>query len=183
MGYRAGKIAQAEFGPSSKNDEEEEIVWLETGKCAQDGIELITTCSCHDIEKLNLDENSKYVFIFYRRGINKALRLMARSEIMKIYQPIAVLKEKMRQKTATQEEINHFWKISEREVKQILVLPDEDIFTIQRFDMVLLVKLNPFEGIYVPIKNQVACSRKCESTNEHLFRSYAVEREPLDKGK
>jgi formylmethanofuran dehydrogenase subunit E len=162
MGYRAGKIAQTRLGTFPKDDNNKVVVWLETGGCAQDGIELITPCGCHDISELILDQESKYVFIFYYRKLNKALRLIAKPEIMKTYRPVAALKAKMRQKTATPEEIAKFWKITGREVIHILELPDEAIFTIQSFDMVLLMKLNPFEGVYVPMTNQVVCSRKCE---------------------
>ena len=100
MGYRAGKIAREEFGVSSTKDKGEMVVWVETGNCAQDGVELITLCTCQDIGKLMLKENTKYVFIFFHQGLNKALRLVARSEIMEVYRPIAALKEKIRQKTA-----------------------------------------------------------------------------------
>ena len=105
-----------------------------------------------------LDENSKYVFVFYHRGLNKALRIKARSEIMEAHRPIASLKEKIRQKTASEEDISLFWKINKRHVKLILELTDNDLFTVDRFDMTLLIKLNPFEGIYVPKFNQQGAS-------------------------
>jgi hypothetical protein len=76
---------------------------------------------------------------------------------MAAYQPIAALKEKIRQKTATKAEVAHFWEINKREVKRILELPKERLFYLQRFELALLVKLNPFEAVYVP-KNQASCN-------------------------
>ena len=147
MGYRAGIIAKEEFRGFLANEKEEVVVWLETGGCAQDGIELITPCSCREKREEN---QGKYVFIFFHRVLNKAIRLVAQPKVMEVYRPISVLKAKIRNNTASQEEIVRFWKISEREVERILKLPDSDLFTIKRFDMALLVKLNPFEGVYVP---------------------------------
>lgn len=69
-------------------------------------------------------------------------------EIYEVFFIVSVLIDK--------EEISLFWKINQRHVKLILELADNDLFTVDRFDMILLIKLNPFEGIYVPGFDQPA---------------------------
>ncbi len=165
MGYRAGKCAQKEFGTFLTEDSEKVTVLLESGECTQEGIQLITPCSCQTGHLIQ-EESGKYVFIFYHRSQNKAIRVAARPKIMEAYKPIAALKIKMREKTATKAEIKLFWELSEVEVQCILEMPDQELFNMRRFEMAMLVKLNPFEGVYVPKKSLDSC--KCMTSSEEV---------------
>ena len=149
MGYRAGKCARQEFGSYPADSQEQVTVLLKSGDCTRDGILLVTPCTCQSWELLQ-GQSGKYVFIFYHRALSKAVRLAAKPKIMRIYEPIAELKEKIRRKSAAKDDVYRFWSLNKQAVKQILQMPEAALFDLQRFEMALLAKLNLQEGIYVP---------------------------------
>lgn len=157
MGYQAAMCAKKEFEkfPFDKSELHEEVtVLLQSSECTMEGIQLITPCTCETGHLIH-GKSGKYVFIFFHRKLNKALRLSAKTKIMAAYQPISELKSKIRQKAASKEEIELFWKITRREVDHILEMPNEQLFNLERFEMALLVNLSPFGSLYVSKKDQI----------------------------
>ncbi len=144
VGIIASKIALRD---ARRAEDEELVTIVENDACGVDGIQALTGCT---FGKGNLifHDHGKSVFTFFNRTLGKALRLSLKPDVYKTEDRDRMkdLFEKMRNNTATPEDMDEFWKNHIRRTIEVLEL-GEEIFDVKEINMPPPEKARIFDSI------------------------------------
>ncbi|MDK2891685.1 FmdE family protein [Methanohalophilus sp.] len=158
IGFRVAKLAEEHFGMRSKD--EELVAIVENKSCSVDAIQVINSCT---FGKGNLifRDYGKHVYTFFKRGNEKALRIVRKQNVFERDNNGNNLFEKIRAKTATPEEMTEFKKEREERIKMILEAPADELFKIEE------IKAEP------PKKAVIFQTLTCSECGEGMMESRA----------
>jgi formylmethanofuran dehydrogenase subunit E len=159
IGYRVGTYAAEQF--KDRSEDEELVVVVENKSCAVDAIQVINGCT---FGKGNLvfKDLGKHVYTFFKRGERNALRISVNSRKRGNDEKYNELFPKVRNGTATVEELEEFRKRHAEKAYAILDIPDEDLFTVTN------VETEPPEKAMV--YRSIACAECGEEAMETRLR-------------
>jgi formylmethanofuran dehydrogenase subunit E len=127
IGYRVGTYAAEQF--KDRSEDEELVVVVENKSCSVDAIQVINGCT---FGKGNLvfKDLGKHVYTFFKRGDRNALRISVNPRKRSNDEKYNELFPKVRNGTATPEELEEFRKRHAEKAYAILAIPDEELFTV-----------------------------------------------------
>ena len=165
IGYRAAAAGLRELGVDRPKDEELVAV-VENDACGIDAVQVVAGTT---LGKGNLifRDYGKRAYSFINRRTGDAVRVAERPEFSerKGDPELTRLRKKMADKTATAAEMLEFSRLSDAYVKELLALPEEEMFSINRVT------------IEVPEKARIFRSVRCSICGETLAESRARVRE------
>ena len=130
VGIRAAEVALREIGPHAKD--EEVVAVVETDMCGVDAIQFLTGCTFGKGNLIHLD-HGKNIFTFYRRSDGKGIRVVSRPEAFGQPDPEwQALRSRLAEPNLTQKERDRFWQLHEARARQILDIPLENLFEINK---------------------------------------------------
>lgn len=131
IGFRVAKLAEEHFGTRSKD--EELVAIVENKSCSIDAIQVVNSCT---FGKGNLifRDYGKHVYTFFKRGNEKALRISRKQEMFHKGEREEDLFKKVREGTATPEELETFKKDREERIRMILDAPADELFKIEEVE-------------------------------------------------
>lgn len=159
IGYRVGTYAAEQF--KDRSEDEELVVVVENKSCAVDAIQVINGCT---FGKGNLvfKDLGKHVYTFFKRGERNALRISVNPRKRSNDEKYNELFPKVRNGTATAEELEEFRKRHAEKAYAILDIPDEELFTVKN------VETEPPEKAMV--YRSIACAECGEEAMETRLR-------------
>ncbi len=159
IGYRVGTYAAEQF--KDRSEDEELVVVVENKSCAVDAIQVINGCT---FGKGNLvfKDLGKHVYTFFKRGERNALRISVNPRKRSNDEKYNELFPKVRNGTATAEELEEFRKRHAEKAYAILDIPDEELFTVTN------VETEPPEKAMV--YRSIACAECGEEAMETRLR-------------
>ncbi|ABE52082.1 FmdE family protein [Methanococcoides burtonii] len=159
IGYRIGTYAAEQF--KDRSEDEELVVVVENKSCSVDAIQVINGCT---FGKGNLvfKDLGKHVYTFFKRGDRNALRISVNPRKRSNDEKYNELFPKVRNGTATAEELEEFRKRHAENAYAILDIPDEDLFTVTN------VETEPPEKAMV--YRSIACAECGEEAMETRLR-------------
>ncbi|NPE30063.1 formylmethanofuran dehydrogenase [Methanococcoides sp. SA1] len=159
IGYRVGTYAAEQF--KDRSEDEELVVVIENKSCAVDAIQVINGCT---FGKGNLvfKDLGKHVYTFFKRGNRNALRISVNPRKRSNDEKYNELFSKVRNGTATAEELEEFRKIHAENAYAVLDIPDEELFTVTN------VETEPPEKAMV--YRSIACAECGEEAMETRLR-------------
>lgn len=159
MGIRVSQVALRELGKPSKD--EEMVAIVENNSCGVDAIQALVGCT---FGKGNLIFNDfgKYVYTFMNRENNRSLRVSIKKEAVITDKRHLELFTKVKEKTASQDEIGEFKQLHIKKSNEILNLPEEDLLIIK--------EVTPEPLPMAQIHESVECVGCGESTMETRIR-------------
>lgn len=130
LGYVAGK-AGLEKIESLRDVDEEILTIVENDACGVDAIQMLTGCTLGKGNLIHRDY-AKQVFTFICRDTKKAVRFALKPDfdIIKLDSKAVELKQKVMDKTATQEEIEEHSRRMKAVSEKMREMPPEEIFNI-----------------------------------------------------
>jgi formylmethanofuran dehydrogenase subunit E len=130
IGIRAAEVALRQIGPHAHD--EEVVAVVETDMCGVDAIQFLTGCTFGKGNLIHLDYG-KNVFTFFRRSDGKGIRLVTRREALDAPDPEwETLRSRLGDEDLTQEERDRFRQLHEARSRQILKIPLENLFEVQK---------------------------------------------------
>ncbi|MCD4807092.1 MAG: TraR/DksA C4-type zinc finger protein [Methanococcoides sp.] len=159
IGYRVGTYAAEQF--KDRSEDEELVVVVENKSCGVDAIQVINGCT---FGKGNLvfKDLGKHVYTFFKRGDRNALRISVNPRKRGNDEKYNELFPKVRNGTATAEELEEFQKRHAERSYAILDIPDEELFTVKN------VETEPPEKAM--IYRSIACAECGEEAMETRLR-------------
>ena len=159
IGYRVGTYAAEQF--KDRSEDEELVVVVENKSCGVDAIQVINGCT---FGKGNLvfRDLGKHVYTFFKRGDCNALRISVNPRKRSNDEKYNELFPKVRNGTATAEELEEFRKRHAEKSYAILDIPDEELFTVTN------VETEPPEKAM--IYRSIACAECGEEAMETRLR-------------
>lgn len=159
IGYRVGTYAAEQF--KDRSEDEELVVVVENKSCAVDAIQVINGCT---FGKGNLvfKDLGKHVYTFFKRGERNALRISVNPRKRSNDEKYNELFPKVRNGTATAEELEEFRKRHAEKAYAILDIPVEELFTVKN------VETEPPEKAMV--YRSIACAECGEEAMETRLR-------------
>lgn len=159
IGYRVGTYAAEQF--KDRSEDEELVVVVENKSCGVDAIQVINGCT---FGKGNLvfKDLGKHVYTFFKRGDRNALRISVNPRKRSNDEKYNELFPKVRNGTATAEELEEFRKRHAEKSYAILDIPDEELFTVTN------VETEPPEKAM--IYRSIACAECGEEAMETRLR-------------
>jgi len=159
IGYRVGTYAAEQF--KDRSEDEELVVVVENKSCSVDAIQVINGCT---FGKGNLvfKDLGKHVYTFFKRGDRNALRISVNPRKRGNDEKYNELFPKVRNGTATVEELEEFRKRHAEKAYAILDIPDEELFTVTN------VETEPPEKAMV--YRSIACAECGEEAMETRLR-------------
>jgi formylmethanofuran dehydrogenase subunit E len=161
LGYRVAKRALEELA-SGRSPDEELVAIVESDTCAVDAIQVIAGCTVGK-GNLILRDTGKHVYTFINRETGKAVRIAVQADFSAddIDPALAVLRDAIREDTATEEEKKQFWDRMHGVTGVMLDLPDTDIFTVTHPE------------VEIPGRARVFRSVRCDRCGEMVAESRA----------
>ena len=159
IGIRVSLVALRELGKPARD--EEMVAIVENNSCGVDAIQILTGCT---FGKGNLIFNDfgKYVYTFMNRETQRALRISIKKESGEMDTEHLDLFAKVKEKTATPDEMEEFKRMHIKRSNEILNTPEEDLLTIE--------EVNPDPVPMAPLHESVECVRCGESAMETRIR-------------
>lgn len=132
IGTRVSEIALRELGKPAKDEEMFAIV--ENNSCGVDAIQVLTGCT---FGKGNLIFNDfgKSVYTFMNRKNQKALRISIKKDAVQMNKEHLDLFARIKDKTATEAEIDIFSQMHIKKSNEIMDLPEKDLLIIKEIDL------------------------------------------------
>lgn len=158
IGYRVALLAAERF--KDRAMDEELVAIVENNSCEVDAIQAINGCT---FGKGNLiyRDYGKNVYTFLKRGDKKGICISLKSQPYSSGSRMLELFKKMRDDSATDEEISEFGSLNEQETQQILDAPGKDMFEIKEVT------------IEHPEKAQIYTSITCSKCNKEFMETRA----------
>jgi formylmethanofuran dehydrogenase subunit E len=157
IGIRAAEVALRDIGPHAHD--EEVVAMVETDMCGVDGIQFLTGCTFGKGNLIHLDYG-KNAFTFFRRSDGKAIRIVARPDILESRDPEwEALRDKMTHGDLTAEEQQRFQELHQARCQHILDASLDELFELTE----------PQENI--PRHARIMESLTCESCGEKVMES------------
>ncbi len=128
MGVQAARIALDEIGPHATD--EEVVAVTETDMCGVDAVQFLTGCTFGKGNLIHHDYG-KNAFSFYRRADNKAIRVAARSGVMRRDPDEQALFDKVRSGDATDDERELFATQHVDRSWRVLAMEPDELFAVQ----------------------------------------------------
>lgn len=130
IGIRAAEMALRDIGPHAHD--EEVVAVVETDMCGVDAIQSLTGCTFGKGNLIHLDYG-KNAFTFYRRSDGKGIRLVTRPDAFGEPDPEwEALRERLGDEGLTPEERERFWELHAARSQQILDIPLDELFELQK---------------------------------------------------
>lgn len=159
MGIRVSRVALRELGKPAKD--EELVAIVENNSCGVDAIQVLTGCT---FGKGNLIFNDfgKYVYTFMNRENHRSLRIAIKNEAVITDKNHLDLFAKVKEKTATPDEIKEFKRLHIKKSNAILKLPEDELLTTE--------EIAPEPLPMAHIHESICCARCGEPTMETRIR-------------
>ena len=159
IGIRAAQIAVQELGAHPGG--EGLVALVETDMCMVDAIQFITGCTFGKGNLIHLDYG-KNAYTFIRRSDNKAIRLVMKPQVFSDPDdPFAQLQARMKSGEASAEERASFPALFQQRGKEILGIPQEQLFEVSEVEA------------HIPAKARVRESIPCEACGEMVMETRA----------
>ncbi|WP_135605079.1 FmdE family protein [Methanococcoides sp. NM1] len=159
IGYRVATYAAEQF--KDRSEDEELVVVVENKSCSVDAIQVINGCTFGK-GNLVLKDLGKHVYTFFKRGEREALRISINPRQRREDPRYNELFPKVRNGTATDEEMEEFKKRHAERGLAILDIPADELFTATKVD------IEPPEKAMV--YRSIACAECDEETMETRLR-------------
>lgn len=124
IGYRVGKYVKDHY---ERSEDEQLVAIVENNSCSVDAIQMMLGCTAGK-GNLKFKDNGKHVYTFYSRDNNKALRIYLKYEPMGA---LSDLNKKYNEGTLTKDEETLMFERRKEAMKNLMVLPDEELFDIK----------------------------------------------------
>jgi formylmethanofuran dehydrogenase subunit E len=157
IGYRAATMAMTELDTFRSRDEEV-VTIVETDACCVDAIQVLTGCT---FGKGNLiyRDHGKLAFTFFSRDSGKGIRLVMKPDALTLDEDHRSLMKKVMDGTADDTEKKAFEKRHIARSGDVLTMPAENLFSVQKVDVEL------------PAKARIEPSEVCDQCNESVMRT------------
>ncbi|NLA12299.1 MAG: formylmethanofuran dehydrogenase [Firmicutes bacterium] len=155
IGYRVAKIALAALQEKRAADEEI-IAVVENDACGIDAIMVLTGCTPGK-GNLIFRDTGKNVYTFGSRNSQKAIRISVNGDILQSSPEMRALQRKVIARRATAAERAEFGRHRDRQMDEIINLPEEKFAVITEVDFA------------VPGKARLFSSVKCSSCGEYAM--------------
>ncbi|ABR54057.1 formylmethanofuran dehydrogenase subunit E region [Methanococcus vannielii SB] len=151
IGYRVSKYVEEHF---ERSEDEQLVAIVENNSCSVDAVQFMLGCTFGK-GNLKFKDNGKHVYTFYsRENPEKALRIYLKYESFK---PIQELNKKYNEGTLTKEEEVEMFERRKEATKNMLSLPDEELFDVKWVE------------IKEPKKARLYPSIKCQNCGESFM--------------
>jgi formylmethanofuran dehydrogenase subunit E len=131
IGYRVATLASNRF--KDRSEDEELVAVVENRSCAVDAIQVVNGCTCGK-GNLIFKDYGKHVYTFFKRGDEKALRIVLKPDAIPQDDKHTALFAKLRAGTASPEEEKEFRTSHEAKSRKVLEMPEEELFWISEVD-------------------------------------------------
>jgi formylmethanofuran dehydrogenase subunit E len=169
LGVKAAHRAMKELGIVESTGMEHILAIVETNNCFSDGVQVVTGCTFGN-NSLIYKDYGKTALTLLRRdgtGVRIAVKPEAGEILSKLNPKISELRRKvMEERTATQEEEREFVELSKKNAFDILSLPDEELFTVNK------VRIEPPASY-----SRILASVQCAECGERVMETRAVTKE------
>ena len=161
-GIRVSKVVLRELGKPARD--EEMVAIVENSSCGVDAIQLLTGCT---FGKGNLvfRDFGKSVYTFINRETNKALRISLEKDAFDTDEEHRTLFAKVRNKTATEAEIEIFTQKHMKKSDEILNLPEDKLMTIEQVEPEPVQKARIHESLSCVICNEPVMETRVKLLN------------------
>ena len=132
IGYRVALLASNHFKDRSKD--EELVAIVENKSCAIDAIQVINGCTCGK-GNLVFKDHGKHVYIYFKRGDQKAIRISLKPTVLSKDENHAALFAKIRINAASREEAQEFRALNGVKSQQILEILEEKLFSVSEVEI------------------------------------------------
>lgn len=160
LGYRAAKAGMESLG-ARRSPDEDLVVIAETDNCGVDAVQVVTGCTMGKGNLLFRDYG-KNVYTFGRRDTGKAVRVAVDPGDTLFTEEFRVIRDRVRQGRATDEEREQLKKLQLGAAAKILQAPDEELLQVQEVQLDLPERARIFQS--------VICSRCGEQVMEPRAR-------------
>jgi formylmethanofuran dehydrogenase subunit E len=157
IGFKAAQALTARLGVSRAPDEEL-VAIVETDACGTDAIQVMTGCTLGK-GNLILKNYGKHAFSLADRRRGKVWRACLRSDAIVADPEHIALFEKVREGRAKAEEMERFYQLREKRLREILEADPNTLFTIEKLE------------IDVPPQARIAESAVCDMCREPTMAS------------
>lgn len=132
IGYRVAELAADRF--RDRSVDEELVAVAENKSCAVDAIQAINGCTCGK-GNLIIKEYGKHVYTYFKRGDKKALRISLKPDALPQDEKHTTLFAKIKEGSASPEEIQEFRNSHDAKSQRILEMPEEELFWIKEVEI------------------------------------------------
>lgn len=161
IGYRASKAAM-EWLKENKSEDEELVAIVETDACSADAVQVLTGCTFGKGNFIYKD-HGKQVLNLISRNTGHGVRVAIKPGGFQPSEKHMELIGKVRNETATEQELAEFKAMHAQRSRDVLEQPIEDLFTIKE------------TSVAIPQKARIEPSRTCGQCGEPAMGSKVSE--------
>ncbi len=174
VGCRASALVLELLGRPGQFLADSHFAVVENDVCGVDGVQYVTGCTLGN-DSLIIENQGKFAFAWVNKQSGEGYRILMKVPLWKSNEPLE-LHHKVKNGNATAEEKQSFIKVREQRGRELLAIPDTELFEVQKINRKIPGKprLHPFvectrcnEPLMQPwarmIDNKIVCPKCAES--------------------
>ena len=129
IGYRAARAGLDRL-KTHRSPDEELVAEVETDACGADAVQVLSGCTFGKGNFIHRDRG-KQAFTFYDRGSGQGVRVAMKQGAFAPEPRQRELFAKVREESATSEELREFWELQRQKSQELLEMAPEELFSFQ----------------------------------------------------